>query len=167
MNVRALIPWGRNSSPPSAYRDEDRSPFLSLHREVNRLFDDVFRTFDSRLPAFSSLTSFNGGWPNVEVSETDKDIQVSAEMPGLDEKDVEVMLSDGVLTLKGEKRSEAEDKDRWFSERFYGHFERRIPLWTEVEEDKIEARFKNGVLRIVLPKSAKAQAQVKRIAING
>ncbi len=71
-----------------------------------------------------------------------------------------------VLTLKGEKRSEVEDKDKQFSERFYGRFERRIPLGVEVEGDKIEARFKNGVLNVVLPKNPKAQPQVKRIAIK-
>lgn len=71
-----------------------------------------------------------------------------------------------MLTLKGEKRSEVEDKEKQFSERFYGRFERRIPLGLEVEEDKIEARFKNGVLNVVLPKSPKAQSQVKRIAIK-
>jgi len=93
---------------------------------VNRLFDDVFRSFDSRLPAFGSLSSFSAAWPNVEISETDKEIKVNAEVPGLDEKDIEVLLDDGVLTLKGEKRSETEDKDKQFSERFYGRFERRI-----------------------------------------
>ncbi|CAH1696180.1 Hsp20/alpha crystallin family protein [Hyphomicrobiales bacterium] len=167
MSVRDLIPWGRNNNQaPSVYRDEDRNPFLSLHREVNRLFDDVFRGFDSRLPAFGSLSSFAGSWPSVEISETDKEIKVTAEIPGLEEKDVEVLIDDGVLTLKGEKRSETEDKEKQFSERFYGRFERRIPLGVEVEEDKIDARFKSGVLSIVLPKSAKAQSQVKRIAIK-
>ncbi|QIG46789.1 Hsp20/alpha crystallin family protein [Nordella sp. HKS 07] len=166
MNVRALIPWGRNSTAPNAYREEERSPFLSLHREVNRLFDDVFRSFDTQLPRFGSLSSFNGSWPNVEISETDKDVQVTAEIPGLDEKDVEVLLGDGVLTLKGDKQSQTEDKDRRFSERFYGHFERRIPLGVDVEEDRVEARFRNGVLHILLPKSEKAQSQIKRIAIK-
>jgi HSP20 family protein len=73
---------------------------------------------------------------------------------------------DDVLTLRGEKRAESEDKERRFSERYYGRFERRIPLGYEVEQDKIDARFKNGVLTIVLPKSERAQSQVKRIAIK-
>ncbi len=168
MNVRDLIPWGRSNGDqlPGPFRDSDRNPFLSLHREVNRLFDDVFRGFDGRLPAFGSLSSFTGAWPSVEISETDKEIKVTAEIPGLEEKDIEVLLNDGVLTLKGEKRSETEDKDKQFSERFYGRFERRIPLGVEIEENKIDARFRNGVLNIVLPKSAKAQSQVKRITIK-
>lgn len=167
MSVRDLIPWGRSGNQtPAVFRDDDRNPFLSLHREVNRLFDDVFRSFESRLPAFGALSSFGGGWPNVEISETDKEIKVTAEVPGLDENDVEVLLDGGVLTLRGEKRSETEDRDRQFSERFYGRFERRIPLGVEVEEDAVDARFRNGVLSIVLPKSARAQSQVKRIAIK-
>lgn len=167
MSVRDLIPWGRsNNQFPTVFRDNDRDPFLSLHREVNRLFDDVFRGFDSRQPIFGSLSPFSAAWPSVEISDTDTEIKVTAEIPGLEEKDVEVLLENGVLTLKGEKRAETEDKDKQLSERFYGHFERRIPLGVEVEEDKIEARFKNGVLSVVLPKSAKAQSQVKRIAIK-
>jgi HSP20 family protein len=128
---------------------------MTLHREVNRLFDDVFRGFDQfGMGRFPSLAASRGnwGWPNVEVSETDKEIRVTAEPPGLDEKHVEVTLDDNVLTLRGEKRSENEGKDRQFSERFYGHFERRVPLGTEVEEDKVAARFKNGVLTITMSK---------------
>lgn len=91
---------------------------------------------------------------------------MTAEVPGMEEKDIEVLLDDGVLTLRGEKRSETEDKDRRFSERYYGRFERRIPLGYEIEEDKIDACFKNGILSVTLPKTAKAQSQAKRIAIR-
>ncbi|CAN7326641.1 Hsp20/alpha crystallin family protein [Bosea sp. LjRoot237] len=167
MSVRDLIPWSRSGSQtPSLYRDDDRNPFVSLHREVNRLFDDVFRGFDSRLPSLGALSSFNGGWPSVEISETDEELRVTAEVPGLDQKDIEVLLDDDVLTLRGEKRSETEDRQRPFSERYYGRFERRIPLGYEVEADKVDAQFKNGVLTVTLPKTAKAQSRVKRIAIK-
>ncbi len=169
MDMKDLIPWSRpRNKMPALYRETD--PFMTLHREVNRLFDDVFRGFDQfgmgRFPSLASSRA-NWGWPNVEVSETDKEIRVTAELPGLDEKDVEVTLDDDVLTLRGEKRSETEDKDRQFSERFYGQFERRIPLGTEVAQDKVEARFKNGVLAITMPKTERAQSKAKRIAING
>jgi HSP20 family protein len=168
MSVRDLIPWGRNdgNQVPSVFRDSERDPFLSLHREVNRLFDDVFRGFGSNLPAFNGASTFGGGWPSVEISNGEKEIKVTAEVPGLEEKDIEVLLDDGVLTLKGEKRSETEDKDRQFSERYYGRFERRIPVGDEVKEDEVDARFKNGVLTVTLPKTEKAQSQVKRIAIK-
>lgn len=165
MSVRDLIPWGRERSP-SLFRDDERDPFLSLHREVNRLFDDAFRNFGAGPPSLNGFSPNGGRWPSVEVADGEKEIRITAEVPGLEEKDIEVLLDSGVLTLKGEKRSETEDKDRHFSERFYGRFERRIPIGYEVEEDKVDARFKNGVLTVTLPKTAKAQSQAKRIAIK-
>jgi HSP20 family protein len=167
--MRDLIPWGRSENKsPALYRDVD--PVMTLHREVNRLFDDVFRSFDNfGMGRFPSLmpSRFGWGWPNVEVSETDKEIRVTADLPGLEEKDIEVLLDGDVLTLRGEKRAETEDRDRQFSERYYGQFERRIALGTEVEEDKVEAHFKNGVLTITMPKTEQARSKAKRIAING
>jgi len=168
MSMRDLIPWGRSSNPaPTPYRDEGQNSFLTLHREMNRLFDDIWRSFDVPMSRFGQVWPMSTTWPELEISETDKDVRVTAEVPGLEEKDVEVLLEDGVLTLRGEKRAETEDKDRHFSERFYGQFERRIPLGVEVEDTKATASFKNGLLTIVLPKSAKAQSKAKRIAING
>jgi HSP20 family protein len=165
MAMRDLVPWGRGREV-SVRRGED-SPFLTLHREMNRLFDDVFRGFD--LTPFGSDHFFDrvgGSWPSVEVSQTDKEIKITAELAGLDEKDVNVELANGVLAIAGEKKRETEDKDRLFSERYYGRFERRIPV-EDVDEDKISAAFKNGVLTVTLPKVAQAQSKVKRIAING
>jgi HSP20 family protein len=152
MNMRDLIPWGRNQpATPSRYR------------EMNRLFDDVFRGFDmAPLGAMSRMA----GWPHVEVVDNDKDVRISAELPGLEDQDVEVLMGDGVLTIRGEKKAEIVDKERAFSERTYGRFERRIPLACEVEEDKIDASFKNGVLTVTLPKSAESRPEVKRIAVN-
>ena len=105
-------------------------------------------------------------WPRIEVNETDQAFVVAAEIPGLDEKDVELLIDDGRLIIRGEKKAEVEDKDRQFSERFYGRFERQIPLGVDIDEDKVEATFKNGVLKVTLPKSAPAQAKMKRIEIN-
>ena len=163
MNMRDLIPWGRNQqTTPSHYRDEG-DPFMTLHREMNRLFDDVFRGFDmAPLGGMSRMMS----WPQVEVSETDKDLRISVELPGLEDKDVEVLIGDGVLTIRGEKKSEIDDTERAFSERYYGRFERRIPLAWDVEEDKIDAAFNNGVLTVTMLKSAESKPNVKRIAIN-
>jgi HSP20 family protein len=163
MNMRDLIPWGRNQQTTPSRYGEEGDPFMTLHREMNRLFDDIFRGFDM-MPLGS--TSRMAGWPQVEVVESDKDIRVSAELPGLGDKDVEVLMHDGVLTIRGEKKSEIEDKERTFSERYYGRFERRIPLSREIEEDKVDASFRNGVLTVTLPKSAQASAQVKRIPVK-
>ena len=166
MSVRDLIPWNRGSNQaPTIFRGDEMDPFLSLHRNVNRLFDEVFRGFDTP-SVFGRMMPRGGGWPSVEFSESDKEMRLTAEMPGLQEDDIEVLLEDGVLTLRGEKKSETEDKDRQFSERYYGRFERRLALGGEVEEDKVAATFKNGVLTVTLPKTEKAQANAKRIAIN-
>jgi len=167
MNMRDLIPWGRSHerSPVPTYRGEEDHPFLALHREMNRLFDDVWSRFDRTLP--SALGGMGLSWPSVEVTEADGALRVTAEVPGLEERDMEVLLDDGALTLRGEKRSETEDRDRRFSERFYGRFERRIALPFEVERDKVDASFRNGVLTVTLPKSARAEERTKRIPVNG
>jgi len=162
MNVRDLIPWNRGHGV-TVRRGDDANPFLTLHRETNRVFDDVFRGFDLAPFGFDRTLA----WPNIEVSETDKEVKVTADLPRLEEKDVEVELANGVLAIRGEKKTETEDKKRMFSERFYGRFERQIPIATEIEEDNVEASFKNGVLTVTMPKSAAAHAKVKRIAING
>ena len=166
MNMRDLIPWGRSerSMVPSTFRGEELSPFMTLHREMNRLFDDVFNRFEGGMP---SLLGRMPSWPNIEAVETDKDVRISAELPGLDEKDIEVLVDDDILTIRGEKKAETEDKERRFSERYYGRFERVIPLPFAVEDDKVEASFNNGVLTVTLPKSAKAQEKAKRIPVSG
>jgi HSP20 family protein len=169
MAIRDLIPWSREenrlSAPVGVARDRESEshPLLSLHREVNRLFDDVFRGFG--MPAFGS---FERGlaWPSLELGETDREIRVVAELPGLDEKDVEILVEDGALTLRGEKKSEVHDRDRGYSERSYGRFERRIALPPGVERDRASATFRNGVLTVTLPKSAAANENVRRIEIN-
>ena len=170
MAVRDLIPWGRNRSsvPSSMQQSDEASPFLTLHREMNRLFDDVFNRFDTGLPsAFGRMPGWSGGsWPSLEVTASDHEVRVSAELPGMDQKDVEVLVDDNVLTIRGEKRSETEDQGRRFSERYYGRFERSIGLPFEVEDEKVEASFENGVLTVTLPKSAKAKEKAKRIAIG-
>ena len=161
MALRDLIAWGRDQPSVPSRRGEEVNPFLTLHREMNRLFDDMFNNFGTpsplgRMPA----------WPSVEVIQSDTDIRISAELPGLDEKDVEVLVDDDVLTIRGEKRSETQDQERRFSERYYGRFERVIPLPFAVEEDKAEVSFNNGVLTVTLPKSARAEDRAKRIAIG-
>ena len=162
MALRDLIAWGRDQPSVPSRRGEEVSPFLTLHREMNRLFDDVFNTFGA-----PSLLGRMPAWPSIEVVQSEKDVRISAELPGLDEKNVEVLVDDDVLTIRGEKRSETEDQERRFSERYYGRFERVIPLPFAVKEDKVEASFNNGVLTITLPKSAKAEEKAKRIPVNG
>jgi HSP20 family protein len=135
-----------------------------LRQEVDRLFDEAFRGFGFGAPL--TRLGLGAGWPNVELTETDKEIRATFEVPGVDEKDIEVLLADGELVVRGEKRSETEDRDRRFTERFYGRFERRIPLDHEVEQDGIRAEFRNGVLAVTLPKAAQAEPRAKRIPVH-
>jgi HSP20 family protein len=163
MAIKDLIPWNNRSRDMSTHGN-DIHPFLALHREMNRMFDDAFRGFG--MAPFGSFRSGDGlGWPNIDVDETDENIRVTAELPGLEEKDVSLEIANGMLLISGEKKSESEDKDRRFSERYYGRFERRIPL-DDVEGDKASASFKNGVLTVTIPKSREAEANVHRIAIE-
>ena len=115
MSVRDLIPWNRGRDV-TVRRGDEANPFLALHREMNRLFDDVFRGFDLAPFGFDRGFDRASGWPNIEVSDTDKELKVTAELPGLEEKDVELELANGVLAIKGEKKTETEDKERLFSE---------------------------------------------------
>ena len=166
MGIRDVIPRGGDTRRPvpSLFRGDEGNPFLTLHREMNRVFDDVFSRFD--MPSVFGRGAAMA-WPSVEMIPSDKDVKVTAELPGLEENDVEVLVDGDVLTVRGEKKAETEDKERGFSERYYGRFERVIPLPFEVEEDKAEASFKNGVLSVTLPKSPKAQEKAKRIPIGG
>jgi len=161
MTMRDLIPWGRQESrTPTLFRQEERGPFQSLRRDIDRLFDDFF--------AAPSLGLGRGGampWPSLEVNETDKEVRITAEVPGMSEKDVELWVEDGVLTLRGEKRSETDDKERGYSERYYGRFERRIPLPLGVKEEEAKADFRDGVLTVSLPRDVET-ARGRRIPVN-
>lgn len=144
-------------------RDKD-DPFAALHREVEKVFEDFTKSW----PSVSALTGRGMLVPNIDVSETDKGLEVTAELPGVDEKDVDVTLADNILTIKGEKKSEREEKGegRYVSERSYGAFQRSFSLPYEVDEANVEAKFDKGVLKISLPKSAELTKKTKKIAIK-
>jgi HSP20 family protein len=161
--MRDLIPWARTRAPArqEPHPDAAISPFFTLRREMDRLFDDAFRGF--------GLSAFGQGrlnWPHVEVADRDKDVRVTAELPGLEEEDVELRVEDNVLILRGEKRTEVDDAERQYSERSYGRFERHLALPAEVDEDRASATFRNGVLTVTLPKTERARQQTKRIPIS-
>ena len=160
MSMRDLIPWGRSGTPQN-YRGEDVHPMMALHREMNRLFDDFTRGFESRLPMFGGA-----GWPQTDVVETDTEYRVTAELPGLEEKDVEVTLEGDMLTIKGEKKHEAGDGNSVVRERYHGKFQRSMQLGGEIQADKVSASFKNGVLTVTLPKNPDAEPKAKRIPIG-
>jgi HSP20 family protein len=159
--MRDLIPWGRQDNRmPATMRDEERSPFWRLRTEVDQLFDDFFRA-----PLFGGGWSRAMAWPSVEVSDADDEVRVTAELPGLNEKDVELTVQDGMLAIRGEKKSESEDRGNGWSERYYGRFERRIALPDGADEARCEATFRDGVLTVRIPKSESA-SRSRRIPIN-
>jgi len=130
---------------------------------MNRMFDDFFRG-DVPLPQ-ASLGPWSTTWPHVEVSETNDAVKVVAEVPGLEEKDVELTLNDNVLTLKGEKKVETQNP--LYTERWQGQFQRSVQLGSDVDPERVEATFNNGVLTITLPKRPEVQGKAKRIEIKG
>lgn len=167
--ARNLIPWRRKQAVPVRSRDL-LSPFEALHRQMNELFESFFEEFEwPRLPSlWRSGEGLSTLSPSFDVVETDDEIRVTAELPGMDEKDIEVTLEDNVLTVKGEKKEEREEKrgEYYLAERRYGHFHRSIPLPAGIAEDKVKANFKKGVLTVVLPKTEEAKRQGKKIEVT-
>lgn len=159
---RDLIPRSRDQlSTPTLWRDEF-SPLGSFRREMDRLFDDYFKA-----PTFGRLGDFGGtatNWPSIDVNDRSDELLVTAEVPGLTDKDVELFLDNGILTIRGEKKIDQEEKG--YSERFHGSFERQIPLPAYVDEQHCRADFHDGLLTIHLPKSREADEARKKIPIN-
>jgi len=156
---------GQGGRLPSRFQD----PFQSFRTEMDRLFD-------SFLGGMPSLTSLRQGFPStqvitptLDVKENEKEIVVKADLPGMDEKDINLTVHNGVLSLRGEKKSEhTDERDNYHvMERSYGSFQRSIRLPDTVDEDKAEARFDKGVLTITLPKRPESVSAQKKIQIKG
>lgn len=156
--LRNIAPWRR--------RELRRTPGYALDQTIDRMFEDFFADFDrSAIRPFGEGATFS---PSLDLSESDSEIKVTAELPGMDENDVNVSLAHNVLTISGEKKDEHEEKNENFHriERSYGSFKRSVTLLQEVDPDSVEATFKNGVLTVVLPKTRKAQEEVKKIQVK-
>jgi HSP20 family protein len=167
MAIGDLIPWSRNRSVAGSRPQDEQNPVLALHREMNRLFDNFFRGIDFPIGGSAGWPAGGwavGSWPHVEVSDSDDDVKVVAELPGIDEKDIEVSLQDGLLTIRGEKKSETQNAV--YSERWQGRFERTVRLGPDVDPDKVSAAFKNGVLTVTAQKRPEAQRQTRRIEVK-
>ena len=154
----------------------DWQPFDVLRNQVDRLFHD-FQTGFLQAPFLRPFPDIESFWrrdlgfnvtPAIDIVEKDKAFEVTAELPGLDAKDVDVQLANGMLTIKGEKQEEKEEKtkDRYVSERRYGSFRRTLQVPGGVDADKIEASYKSGVLTVTLPKSPEAQKKEKTIPVS-
>lgn len=154
-----LVPWKKRDT--SLRRERGEHPFDLLHREIDDLFESYYRGFGNH-----GLRS--AGAAGFEVSETDDELRVKAELPGMDEKDIEVSLDENVLTIRAERKDEHEEKKRNYqvSEMSYGSFQRSVPLQAAVDRDRATAKFKRGVLTLTLPKTEQAKAEHKRIPIS-
>lgn len=145
-----LAPW-------RPFREIDR-----IRREMDRLWDSFFERRPARVEEVSEW------FPSLDVSETATDYIVKVEVPGIDPKDIDISLMNNLLTIKGEKKQEKEEKDENYHliERSYGSFTRSIRLPSQVQSDKINATYKNGVLRITLPKTEEAKKKEIKIQIE-
>jgi HSP20 family protein len=153
MTLRSLTPSGNGGTRTSP----SLNPFGFLHREIDRLFEDFTRGTPD-VPGAAQVTLV----PSIDVTETDSEIVVSAEMPGLERDDVEITVEDDVLTIRGEKKVEREEGDEnkyHLSERSYGVFVRVLQLPPGIDPSQIAASMSNGVLRIVIPKPPRSQPQ--------
>jgi len=163
MANRNLIPWRRRrESDLDVWRERD--PFLRMQNEMDRMFNSLFE-----LPTrFGGQESQEGFWPTVDVYETDKEITIQAELPGIDEKNIDISLSGNVLTIRGEKETEEvkEEKSYYRRERSYGRFQRSIELPEGIDEDKIEASYEKGILKVVAAKPDESVSISKRIKIK-
>lgn len=154
-------------SPGSLLGTGGSDPFLTLHREMNRLFDDVLRGG----PVSSGGQGGSQGGvllaPHMDVSETDKELRIQAELPGVSENDIDVSLHEDVLTIRAEKKQERKEEREGvhFSERAFGTFQRSLRLPFQLNPDQVQARFENGVLSVTLPKT-QPQERSRRIQIQ-
>jgi HSP20 family protein len=164
MNLGALVPW-RDKAQLPATRDDNHDPFVAFRREVDRMFDDFFYggPFGFR-PWLAASVS-----PTIDVSDGENELVVTAELPGLDEKDFEVTLAGDVLTIKGEKKVENDNRNgnTYYVERRFGSFSRSVQLPFEAGDQQVEAKYDKGVLTIRVPKPAEVQRQVRRIEVKG
>lgn len=162
--LKDLIPWRKKQSEVKRRDDED--VFGGLHRQVNELFDDFLGEFDNPLTRrFGDAGMAN---PKFDIAENDDAIEVTAELPGLDEKGVDVTLDHNRLIIKGEKKAESSDKkkDYILNERHYGMFQRVFAMPEGLDEENIKASFKKGVLNIKLPKTEEAKKERRRIEVS-
>ncbi len=166
MTIRSLVPWRRNAGEEGLRRREYEDPFTGFQREMNRMFDSFFRDFGlAPSTAGEGLAEFE---PRVNVKEKKDKIEVTAELPGMKEDDVELSLDGNNLVLKGEKKHERESEEEGyhFVERSYGSFYRRIPVPAEIDEDNVEAEFKDGILNVSLPKTETGKQKSIKVKSN-
>lgn len=171
MVFQEMVPWKKDRQSVDVRNSGTEFPLSSLQRRMNRMFDDFFGDFsDLSVSPLRAWSRSGGGFiPRMDMTDTENEITVTAELAGVDEKDVDITMQDDVLTIRGEKKIERDEKSQRYclSERSCGTFSRSILLPAEVEQDKIEASFKKGILTVHLPKLPVEEAKAKKIEIKG
>jgi HSP20 family protein len=167
MQISDLIPWGRDKDKtPATGESQPNNPLAALQRDINHVFEDFWQRVEDGWKGRNNPVGMFG--PSTDISESDDSVAVEIELPGMSEDDIDISLSGDAMTIRGEKKLEHEEKRKgvYMSERSYGAFYRTIPLPPDVDTDKADATFKNGVLTVKLPKSEEAKAKVKRIPVK-
>ena len=160
----------KKTEPAMSAARSHANPFAEMRREMDRVFDSFLGSSWMETPAFlGSRVGTEMASPSIDVRESPNEIVIEAELPGMMEKDVDISLKDGVLIIKGEKKSEREEKedDYHLTERTYGRFQRSFRMPNTVDEDKVEAKLENGVIHLILPKRPEAVKAEKKIPIGG
>ena len=165
MSTLELVPWRKDRGQMSGEPADDW--LMPLHHQIDRVFTDFLGADFPRLVR----NRWDGGFcPSMDVSETDRQLKVTAELPGVDDKDIEVTLTDGVLTVKGEKRSESEEEDKdkhhYRLERSYGAFRRSFRLPPGIDADDVSASFDKGVLKVTVAKKEAAESATRKIEVS-
>lgn len=172
--ARNLLPWDwfkdEESKRGQITHRNDFPSFSRIHSEMEKMMNDMFKDY---LPSLSKNSGKALGMsfltPKINISEKEDTYKISAEIPGVDEKDIDLSMSNGMLNIRAEKKEEKEDKDEQYHryERYYGTFTRSISLPDNIDENSIEAKFKNGVLNISIKKSKEAKSATKKIEVKG
>jgi HSP20 family protein len=170
MNIRDLIPWSRTGREVQVRREGGEEPGLAFPSDIDRMFDDFWRRFGLPMPSVwgDGNGAASGLVPRVDVRETEQEVEVIAELPGMNEADVDVSLAPGMLTIRGEKKSERDEEKEGYvlRERSFGRVERVVPVPDGLDLDSAKAVFKDGVLTVTIAKTAEARQAVKRIPVQ-
>lgn len=170
--VKNLIPWdwfkGVETDSKRTPASIINQPFSKLYSEMEKIAQDVFNEYLPDIPKTSEL-GVNFLTPRLNISETEKEYKVSVEIPGVKEKEIDLSINKNVLMIKAHKKEEKEDKDERYHriERYYGTFQRSIALPEDAKQDSVEAKFKDGVLNIIIEKNKEMQSNIKKIEVKG
>jgi HSP20 family protein len=166
MKVTDLIPWNRNQREAARGRGDNGSGLLAT-RDLDRALESFWQALEHPLTTGWDQ-AFSGGFPRIDLHEDEKSLEIVAELPGMEKRDVDISITEGFLTIRGEKKLDRKEEDEGYvlRERTFGRLERVVPLPDGLDVDSAKAKFKNGVLRITIPKAEQRNEEVKRVHVS-